>query len=177
MKYNENYLNKIIENRIIFLNGEINNQSANEVIMQLLYLDSINNNDIKLYINSNGGDVVQGLAIIDCINTIKSNVKTVCVGACYSMAAIILMCGTKGKRMMLPNSEIMIHEVSGTLAGKFNDISLSKERMNEKNNKIISLIVEKTKLKKNEVIKMLKTDTFLNSNKSLLYGFIDNVIC
>ena len=108
---------KLLKDRIIFLNGEINDSVANLVIAELLYLDSENNDDIFLYINSPGGDITQGMAIYDTINYIKSDVSTICVGLAASMGAFILLSGTKGKRYSLENSEIMIHQPLGGVKG------------------------------------------------------------
>ena len=124
-------IDSLLKNRIVFLNGEVNDENAYDVITKLLYLDSVGNDDISLYINSPGGSVIQGLAIIDCMNIIKSNVATYCIGSAYSMGAIILSCGSKGKRYALPNSEIMIHSPSGTLAGKAEEVALSSKRLGD----------------------------------------------
>ena len=118
---------EMINNRIIILKDEINSVTANDLILKLLYLDSINTNDIYLYINSYGGDCLQGLAIIDTMNYIKSKVITIVTGVAYSMAAIIL---TEGyKRYALPHSEIMIHEPSTKTSGKASDIIVSSKRI------------------------------------------------
>ena len=176
MKYDNDIINAMIKNRIIFLNEEIDNKVANNVILQLLYLDSLNNEDIKLYINSPGGDITQGLAIIDCINSLKNDVQTICVGCAYSMAAIILICGKKGKRKILPNSEIMIHSVLGRAEGNLTKVMLSSMRLQEKSRLIHSLIKEKTNLKNSKISTMMKTDSFLNSSESLKYGFVDKIV-
>ena len=113
---------KLLQNRIIFINGEINDDIASIVISELLYLDSLSKQDIFLYINSPGGSVTAGLAIYDTMNYIKSDVSTVSIGMCASMAAVLLAAGKKGKRLSLPNSEIMIHECLGGMEGKASDI-------------------------------------------------------
>ena len=120
---------KLLTNRIVFVTGEINDDLANLVISELLYLDSLNHNDIYLYINSPGGSVTSGLAIYDTMNYIKSDVSTIAIGSCASMAAILLAAGTNGKRLSLPNSEIMIHQVLGGMEGKASEIKIQAERM------------------------------------------------
>ena len=115
----------LLKDRIIFISGEINNNLANLVISELLYLDSIGHEDISIYINSIGGEVSSGLAIYDTMNFIKSDVKTISVGMSASMGAFILSSGTKGKRYALKNSEIMIHQVLGGMQGKASDIEIT----------------------------------------------------
>ena len=167
---------KLLESRIIFINGEINHDSSYDIISKLLYLDSINNEDISLYINSPGGSVIDGLAIIDCMNIIKSDVATYCVGSSYSMGAIILSCGTKGKRYMLPNSEVMIHQPIGGAYGKADDVSISSDRLNVAKEKLINILVKNTNMKKQEINKYFRYDKFLNSNESLNNEIIDSII-
>ena len=135
----------LLNNRIVFLNGEVNDSTAYDIITKLLYLDSVNHEEISLYINSPGGSVIQGLAIIDCMNIIKSNVSTYCIGSAYSMGAIILSCGAIGKRYCLPNSEVMIHAPSSSMAGKADEIRLSSQRLDETKDKLIE-ILEKMQL-------------------------------
>ena len=158
--YIENISEKMLKSRIIMLNGEVNEDSANEIIMKLLYLDSLNHEDIYLYINSGGGVVSQGLAIIDCINYIESKVITVCVGVAYSMAAVILSCGEKGKRFALPNSEIMVHQIAGGMVGKFDDVDLSTKRMNKLNRLLTKIIASNINKKYECVFKDMKKDFF-----------------
>lgn len=176
MDNENNLINIMIKNRIIFLNDEINDKTANDIILQLLYLDSLNNEDIKLYINSPGGDITQGLAIIDCINSIKSDVQTICIGCAYSMAAIILLCGKKGKRKILPNSEVMIHSVLGQSSGDLKTIVQSSIRLQEKSKLIQTLIKKNTTLSNVKISSMMKKDSFLTSIESLKYGFVDKII-
>ena len=125
----------LLNNRIIFLSGEINDYVSNLVISELLYLDSISNDEISLYINSPGGSVTSGMAIFDTMQFIKSDVRTICVGLAASMAAILLASGTKGKRNALTNSEIMIHQPLGGVEGQASEI------------KIVADHIEKTKAK------------------------------
>ena len=109
---------RLLKDRIIILNGEITDNSSNVVVAELLYLDSISNDDISLYINSPGGSITAGMAIYDTMNFVKSNVSTICVGMAASMAAFILSSGEKGKRYILPNAEVMIHQPLGVHRGR-----------------------------------------------------------
>ena len=168
---------KIINSRILFIDNEINIEEANKLIINLLYLDSISHEDINLYINSPGGDLSAGLAIIDIINNIKSNVNTICLGRCYSMAAIILACGNKGKRAMLPNSEVMIHEVAIThMEGRTKDVLRIANMTKEKNEKILSILAKNTNLTINNLKELTKTDYYMNAEDALEKGFIDKII-
>ena len=167
---------KLLDNRIIFLNGEINDNVSTLIISQLLYLDSLSNEDIFLYINSPGGSVTAGLSIYDTMNYIKSDVSTVATGLCASMAAIILAAGTKGKRLSLKNSEIMIHQVLGGTQGQATDIKIQAERILEikkKLNKILASICNKTI---NKITKDTERDFYLAPNDAIDYGLIDKII-
>ena len=165
-----------LKDRIIFLSGEINDTLANSIVAQLLYLDSLNNNDIYLYINSPGGDITSGMAIYDTINYIKSDVSTICIGLAASMGAFILLSGTSGKRIALQNSEIMIHQPLGGVNGQATDIKIAAERITrikEKINKIISI---KTKQKIKKIEKDTDRDYFMDSFEAKKYGIIDKII-
>mgnify|MGYP002583564663 FL=1 len=128
-EYAYDLYSRLLKDRIIFLSDEINDSRANIVVSELLYLDSLNHDDISLYINSPGGSVTSGMAIFDTMNYIKSDVKTICIGMAASMAAVLLCCGTKGKRYSLPNSEIMIHQPLGGAEGQASDIKIAAERI------------------------------------------------
>ena len=167
---------KLIENRIVFISGEINEDLANNVISTLLYLDSVGNEDISLYINSPGGSVTQGLAIIDTMNFIKSNIRTYCLGHCASMAAIILACGTKGKRFVLPNSEIMIHQPSGGAYGKSDDVVISCNRLKQCKEKLISILTSATKKNKREITRYLNNDYYMGATDAIEFGIVDKLI-
>lgn len=170
MKFEE----EMIENRIILLKDEINSTTANDLIFKLLYLDSINTNDIYLYINSYGGDVMQGLAIIDAMNYIKSKVITIVVGVAYSMAAIILTEGSK--RYALPHSEIMIHEPSTRANGKASEIIISTKRIENTKELIANIIKKKSSKTLKQIMQDLNKDYFLNPLEALGYGLIDKII-
>lgn len=174
--FKENINDKILDSRIIVLNSQINEESSNDVIMKLLYLDSLNHDDIYLYINSPGGVVSQGLAIIDCMNYINSKVITICVGVAYSMAAVILSCGAKGNRFALPNSEIMIHQVSGGVTGKTEDVNLSVKRMNKINKLLTKLVADNSNKKYSGVFLDMKKDYFMDVKDAKKYGIIDKII-
>ena len=109
---------RLLKDRIIFLSGEINDDVSNTIVSELLYLDSLNHNDISLYINSPGGSITSGMAIMDTMNFIKSDVSTICIGLAASMGAFLLSCGKKGKRYILPNAEVMIHQPLGGVSGQ-----------------------------------------------------------
>lgn len=165
---------KLLQERIIFINGEINDESAYDTITKLLYLDSENNEKISLYINSNGGSVIAGLAIIDTMNIIKSDVETYCIGKAYSMGAMILACGKT--RYALENSEIMIHSPSTSMEGKTEQIEQSTERLKNTKKKLIELLYKKTNKTKKEIDKNFQKDTFMTSEQAQKFGIIDNIL-
>ncbi len=167
---------KLLNDRIIILNGEVNETSAMEVIKKLLYLDSTNNDDISLYINSPGGSVIDGLAIIDCMNYINSDVATVCIGSAYSMGAVILASGTKGKRYSLPNSEVMIHDVKGGSYGDMFDLNIRTERMSRHRDIVIDILKKKTSRTKKEIENAIKKDNFMLSSEAVEFGLVDKII-
>lgn len=167
---------RLLKERIVLLSGEINDEKANILIAELLYLDSINNDDINIYINSPGGSVTAGMAIYDTMNFLKSDVSTTCVGIAASMGAFLLSSGKKGKRYALPNSEVMIHQPLGGVEGQATEIKIAAEHIlktKEKLNKILSKNTEKN-------IKQIENDTdrdhFLTSQEALDYGIIDKII-
>lgn len=167
---------KLLSDRIIFLSGEINDVTANLVISELLYLNSISDDDIYLYINSPGGSVTSGLAIYDTMNYIKADVSTIVIGMAASMASFLLAAGTKGKRYALPSSEIMIHEVLGGTSGQATVIKLEAERILKLRDKMNKLLAKLT----NQTIKKISKDTerdyFMDSKEALDYGIIDKII-
>ena len=167
---------ELLKSRIIFLNGEVNDESSYDVITKLLYLDSVNHDDISLYINSPGGSVIAGLAIIDSLKVIKSKVSTYCIGSAYSMAAIILSCGEKGRRYILPNSEVMIHAPSTSMSGKADEISNRAKRLDKTKDKLIEILSKHTNKTKREIAKEFTYDSFMNSKEALLFGIVDKII-
>lgn len=167
---------KLLTNRIIFINGEINSDVSSLVISELLYLDSISHDDIFLYINSPGGSVTDGLAIFDTMNYIKSDVSTVAIGLCASMGAFLLAAGTKGKRLSLPNSEIMIHQVLGGAEGMASDIKIHAERILETKKKLNSILASLTGKSLSKIDKDTDRDYYMNPKNALSYGLIDKII-
>ncbi len=167
---------RLLKDRIIFIDGEINDINSNIVIGELLYLSSINNDDIQMYINSPGGSVTAGMAIYDTMKFIKCDVSTICVGLCASMAAFLLSSGTKGKRYALPNSEIMIHQPIGGAQGQATEIQIAAERIIKIKKKLNKLLSENT----NQPLKKIESDTerdhFMDSEEALNYGIIDKIL-
>ena len=167
---------RLLKNRIILLSGEINDDTANVIIAQLLYLDSLNNQDIELYINSPGGSITAGMAIYDTMNFIKSDVSTTCIGMAASMAAFLLSCGKKGKRYCLPNSEVMIHQPLGGVNGQATEIDIVAKRIIKLRNKLNTILSKNT----NKTLKQIEKDTdrdyYMTSTEALAYGIIDKVL-
>lgn len=167
---------RLLKDRIIILNGEINDDSSNIVVAQLLYLDSLNNEDISIYINSPGGSITSGMAIYDTMNFVKSDVSTICIGMSASMAAFILTCGTKGKRYILPNSEVMIHQPLGGTQGQASDIKIATDRIMKLKNRINSILAKQTGQSLKKITSDTERDYFMNSNEALKYGLVDKII-
>lgn len=167
---------RLLEDRIVFLTGEINDLSANIVVAQLIYLEGKNpDKDIYIYINSPGGSVTAGLAIFDTIKYIKCDVVTICIGLAASMGAFLLASGTKGKRYALPNSEIMIHQPLGGAQGQASDIEIQAKQMlfiKEKINKILS---EETGQDIKTIQKDTDRDHYMTAEESKTYGLIDDI--
>lgn len=167
---------RLLKDRIIMLSGEIDDNLANVVIAELLYLDSLNNDSISIYINSPGGSITSGMAIYDTMNFIKSKVSTVCVGMAASMAAFLLSSGEKGMRYALPNSEVMIHQPLGGAQGQATEIKIAAERILKLKKKLNEILSNNT----NQDIKKIENDTerdyFMSSNEALEYGLIDEVL-
>jgi len=137
-----NVFSRLIQDRILFLSGQVDAQTMDIMIAQLLYLNSVDNRDVSIYINSPGGDVVSGLSLIDTINYIESDVSTVCLGMAASMGAVILSCGTKGKRFVLPHSRVMVHSVSSGFQGHTADIKIEMEQTIRCQNDIYHILSE-----------------------------------
>lgn len=167
---------RLLEDRIIFLSGEIDDALANTVVAQLIYLEAKDSTkDIALYINSPGGSVSAGMAIYDTMNFIRCDVSTTCVGLAASMGAFLLSSGAKGKRFAMPNSEIMIHQPLGGAQGQASDIKIQAEhilRIKEKMNKILS---ENTGKSLEEIERDTDRDNYLTAEEALSYGLIDKV--
>lgn len=168
---------RLLRENIIFLNGEVNSQTAGVVIAQLLFLASENpSKDIKLYVNSPGGSVVDGLAIIDTMNHIKNDVSTICVGLAASMGAMILSAGTKGKRLSLPNAEVMIHQPLGGYEGQASDIEIRTKNILRTKENLYKILVKNTGQKYEKIVKDADRDYFMTADEAKKYGIIDKVI-
>lgn len=167
---------RLLKERIIFLSGEITDDVANIIVSELLYLDSINHNDISLYINSPGGSITSGMAIMDTMNFIKSDVSTICIGMAASMAAFLLSCGTKGKRYILPNAEVMIHQPLGGVSGQATEIKIAAERILKLKNKLNKILSENTNQKLEKIEIDTDRDYFMDSNESIDYGIVDKIL-
>ena len=167
---------KLLNNRIIFLNGEIDDDVSSLIISQLLYLDSINHEDIYLYINSPGGSVTSGLAIIDTMNYIQSDVSTLAIGMCASMGAVILASGTKEKRLSLAHSQIMIHQVLGGAQGRASDIKIQAERILEMKKEINKLLASLTGKTISKINRDTEKDYYMNPGAAIKYGIIDKIV-
>ena len=167
---------RLLKDRIIILSGEINDDVANTVVAQLLYLDSLNNTDISLYINSPGGSVTAGMAILDTMNFIKSDVSTICIGMAASMAAFLLSCGKVGKRYCLTNSEVMIHQPLGGAQGQATEIKIAAERIIKLKNKLNKMLAKNTNQPLHKIEQDTERDYYLDSKEALDYGIIDKIL-
>ena len=167
---------KLLKDRIILLSGEIDDNLSNIIVSELLYLDSINHEDISLYINSPGGSITSGMAIMDTMNFIKSDVSTICIGMAASMGAFLLSCGKKGKRYILPNAEVMIHQPLGGVEGQATEIKIVAERILKLKEKLNKILARNTGKNIKEITKDTERDYFLNSKEALEYGIIDKII-
>ena len=168
---------RLLKDGIIFLGSEIDDQVANVIIAQLLFLEAEDSEkDISIYINSPGGIVSSGMAIYDTMKFIKNDVVTICIGQASSMAAIILAGGTKGKRYALPNSRILIHQPLGGFQGQATDILIHAGEIKRIKESIVSLLAAHTGKKEEEITRDIERDYYMNAEESLKYGIIDSVI-
>ncbi len=167
---------KLLASRIVFINGEINDSVASTVIAELLYLDSLSNDDISIYINSPGGMVTAGFAIYDTMNFIKSDVSTIGMGLCASMAAFLLSSGQKGKRYLLPNAEVMIHQPLGGAQGQATEIKIASDHILETKTKLNKIIAKNTGQKLTKIMKDTERDHYLDAKKAKEYGLVDHII-
>ena len=167
---------RLLEDRIIFLSGEINDAMANTIVAQLIYLEAKDmNKDISLYINSPGGSVSAGLAIYDTMQYIRCDVCTICIGLAASMGAFILSSGAKGKRFALPNSEIMIHQPLGGAQGQASDIKIQAEHILKTKEKMTRILAENTGRSFEEIERDTDRDNYLSAEEARAYGLIDKV--
>lgn len=170
---------RLLKDRIVFVSDTIETNMANTVIAQLLFLEKENpKQDIQMFINSYGGEINAGMAILDTMNYIQCEVSTTCVGIAASMGATLLAGGTKGKRFSLPHSEIMIHQplIAGGLSGQASDIAIRAENLLKKRDEIYKLLAEATGQKVSKIEKDADRDKFMNAEEALAYGLIDKVV-
>lgn len=167
---------RLLEDRIIFLSGEINDGMANTIVAQLIYLEAKDmNKDISLYINSPGGSVSAGLAIYDTMQYVHCDVSTICVGMAASMGAFLLSSGAKGKRFALPNSEVMIHQPLGGAQGQASDIKIQAEHILKIKDKMNRILAENTGRSIAEIERDTDRDNYLSAEEAKAYGLIDQV--
>jgi len=167
---------RLLNDRIVFIGDEINDVTASLVVAQLLYLEAQDpDKDICLYINSPGGSITSGMAIYDTMNFIKCDVSTICVGMAASMAAFLLAAGAKGKRIALPNSEILIHQPLGGMQGQATDIKIHAERIIKIKEKLNRILAENTGKPYEQICADTERDNFLDPEQALAYGLIDKV--
>jgi ATP-dependent Clp protease protease subunit len=168
---------RLLKERIIFLGSPINDAVANTVIAQMLFLDSEDSKkDIKLYINSPGGSVTAGLAIYDTMQFVKSDVSTICIGIAASMAAVLLSAGAKGKRLALPNSEVMLHQVMGGAEGQATDIKIRAEHILKIKDKLNEILAKHTSQPISKIDKDTDRDFFLSAEEAVKYNLLDKII-
>lgn len=168
---------RLLNDRIVFLGEEINSVTANLVIAQLLHLESQDaEKDISLYINSPGGEVYSGLAILDTMNYIKPAVSTICVGMAASMAAVLLACGAKGKRFCLPNSMVMIHQPSGGARGQQTEIEIAAREIRENRTRLNHILADASGQSFEQVERDTERDHYMRAQEALEYGLVDRIV-
>jgi len=168
---------RLLKDRIIFISGEIRNEMADLIVAQLLYLNSEDSKeDIKIYINSPGGSVTAGMAIIDAMDFVDADVQTVCMGMCASMGAMILSQGTKGKRYILPNAEVLIHQPLGGTQGQATDIEIYAKNIVKTKKRLLDMIVESTGQSEEKVKADMERDYIMTSEEAVEYGIVDEII-
>ena len=167
---------RLLKDRIVFLSGQVEDEMANAIVAQLLFLEMDNPDaDISLYINSPGGSVTAGMAIYDTMQYIKAPVRTVCVGLAASMGAFLLMAGEKGKRMALPNAEVMIHQPSGGAQGQATDVSIRAEWLIRTKKKMNQMMADMTGQSVEKVSADSERDYFMSAQEALNYGIVDQI--
>ena len=167
---------RLLKDRIVFLGDEVNPATANLVVAQLLFLDQQNHDDINFYINSPGGSVYDGLAILDTMNLIKSDVATFGVGLQASMGAVLLASGTKGKRYMLPHARTMIHQVASGTKGKITDMEIDLKEGLELKNELIDILTSATGQDRDKVRSDMERDYWMTAKEAKAYGLIDHIV-
>lgn len=168
---------RLLKDRIIFIDGEINDDTASLVVAQLLFLEAEDpDKDISMYINSPGGVITSGMAIYDTMQYIKPDVSTICVGMAASMAAFLLSAGAKGKRFVLPNAEVMIHQPLGGAQGQAEDIRIASEHILKIREKMNRILAANTGKSYEQVAKDTDRDNYLDANEAVAYGIVDKVV-
>ena len=168
---------RLLKDRIIMLSGEINDHTANIVVAQLLFLAAEDpDKDINIYINSPGGSVTAGLAIFDTMNYIKCDVSTICVGMAASMGAFLLTAGTKGKRYVLPNSEVMIHQPLGGAQGQATEIAIAAKHILKTRDRLNKILAEQTGQPLEKIEQDTERDNFMSADEAVAYGLVDKVV-
>lgn len=168
---------RLLNDRIVFLGQGVDDNVANVVIAQLLHLESADpDKDISLYINSPGGSVTAGLAIMDTMNFIKCDVSTICIGMCASMAAVLLSAGAKGKRYCLPNSMVLIHQPSGGVQGQETEIAIVAEQILKTRKRLNEILASNTGQKLETIQHDTERDNYMTAEEALKYGIVDEII-
>lgn len=166
---------KLIEERKVFLWGQVDDKSAKHVIDRLMYLDALDIEDIHLYINSPGGYVTSGFAIYDCMKSLKSDVSTICTGFAASMGSILLSAGTKGKRMIQPHARVMIHQPSGGARGPASDIEITAQEILKTKELSARLLAENCNQSIEKIMKDFNRDHWMGAEESVSYGIVDKI--
>ncbi|MDE5618815.1 MAG: ATP-dependent Clp protease proteolytic subunit, partial [Clostridia bacterium] len=167
---------RLLEDRIIFITGEITDETADSVVAQLIFLEAKDSSkDVSIYINSPGGSVTAGMAIYDTMNYIKCDVATICIGMAASMGAFLLSSGTKGKRFALPNSEVMIHQPLGGARGQATDIMIQANQIQKTKEKLTKILAQNTGKSYNQVYEDTDRDNYMSAEEALNYGIIDKI--
>ena len=168
---------RLLKDRIIFLGEEVNDVSANLIVAQLLFLEAEDpSKDIQLYINSPGGSVTAGMAIYDTMNYIKCDVSTICIGMAASMGAFLLSSGAKGKRLALPNAEVMIHQPSGGAKGQATEIQIVAENILKTKKKLNEILAANTGQSVEKIAEDTERDNFMSAEEAKAYGLIDEIV-
>lgn len=176
-KHQSDIISKLFQERIVFVTGRIDDELADNVVSQLLYLEYADKHrPVYLYVNSSGGEVSAGYAIINVMEYISCPVSTICISKAFSMGSVIFSCGEKGMRYIFPRSEIMIHSVKAMYAGRAADIQINAERIQEMNHNLLSLIAKNSGKSLKEVESITEHDYFMNSRKAVDFGIADSII-
>ncbi|MBR9913354.1 MAG: ATP-dependent Clp protease proteolytic subunit [Algicola sp.] len=167
---------KLLEERKVFLWGQVDDKSAKHVIDRLMYLDSLETKDIQLFINSPGGYVTSGFAIYDCITSLKSDVSTICTGLAASMGSILLSVGTKGKRFIQPHARVMIHQPSGGARGQASDIEITAQEILKTKELSAQILADNCGQDYDKVMKDFNRDHWMDAEESVSYGIVDALL-